>query len=294
LSFLVVMVDCPRLSRAATASGKSGSAVTRSDAQSSKICASADRTRVRLVAHPQRQQNERVIPWLRAGAQFPPIDSAFDEPNGLLVAGGDLSPQRVLDAYRRGIFPWYSDGQPILWWSPDPRTVLYTDEFKVPRSLRKVAKQRRFTIRVDSDFVGVIRGCAAPRDGVRGTWITAEMQRAYVELHRQGYAHSVEAWHAEQLVGGLYGIAIGRMFFGESMFALEPDASKVALVELMALLKIMEVPLIDCQQETAHLTRFGARPIPRQVFAAEVSRLVNLPSAPSVWKAAAQYRPDPP
>ncbi len=235
-----------------------------------------------------------MIPWLRAGAQFPPIDSALDEPNGLLVAGGDLSPRRVLDAYRRGIFPWYSEGQPILWWSPDPRTVLYVDEFKAPRSLRKVAKQRRFDIKVDSDFVGVIRGCAAPRDGVRGTWITAEMERAYVELHRLGYAHSVEAWRAGKLAGGLYGIAIGRMFFGESMFAIEPDSSKVALMELIALLKTMEVPLIDCQQETAHLARFGARPIRRQVFAAEVSRLVNSTSASSVWKAAAQSKSDTP
>jgi leucyl/phenylalanyl-tRNA---protein transferase len=229
-----------------------------------------------------------VIPWLRAGAQFPPIDSALDEPNGLLVAGGDLSPHRLLDAYRLGIFPWYSEGQPILWWSPDPRTVLYTGEFKIPRSLRKVANQQRFAITVDADFAGVIRACAAPRGGVRGTWITEEMVRAYAELHRLGYAHSIEAWRDDGLVGGLYGVSIGRMFFGESMFALEADASKVTLMRLVSLLEAMEMPLIDCQQETAHLARFGARPIPRQVFAAEVSRLVNSPPASSVWKAAAQ------
>jgi leucyl/phenylalanyl-tRNA---protein transferase len=233
-----------------------------------------------------------VIPWLRAGAQFPPIDSALREPNGLLVAGGDLSPQRLLDAYRRGIFPWYGEGQPILWWSPDPRTVLYTEEFKVPRSLRKVANQERFTITVDADFAGVIHGCAAPRDGVTGTWITAEMMRAYVVLYQHGYAHSVEAWRDGRLAGGLYGVGIGRMFFGESMFALEADASKIALMRLVALLRAMEVPLIDCQQETAHLVRFGARPIPRQVFAAEVSRLVNSPPVSSVWKAAPQSNPD--
>jgi leucyl/phenylalanyl-tRNA---protein transferase len=228
-----------------------------------------------------------VIPWLRAGAHFPPIQSALDDPNGLLVAGGDLSTTRLLDAYRHGIFPWYSEGQPILWWSPDPRMVLYLDEFIVPRSLRKVANQRRFEITVDGDFEGVIRACAEPRNGARGTWITGEMTDAYIELHRQGHAHSVEAWREGRLAGGLYGIAIGRMFFGESMFALESDASKVALMRLALLLKEMNVPLIDCQQETAHLSRFGARPISRQVFAAELSRLVNSPQAPNAWKAAA-------
>jgi leucyl/phenylalanyl-tRNA--protein transferase len=233
-----------------------------------------------------------VIPWLRAGTQFPPIASALDDPDGLLAAGGDLSPPRLLEAYRHGIFPWYSEGQPILWWSPDPRMVLYIDEFKVPRSLRKVANKRPFEITVDSDFAGVIGACAGPRDGARGTWITSEMMHAYIDLHRQGHAHSVEAWRDGRLAGGLYGIAIGRMFFGESMFAREPDASKVALMRLVSLLKQLNMPLIDCQQETAHLSRFGARPISRQVFAAELSRLVNSPYAPSVWKAAAQSESD--
>ena len=246
----------------------------------------------KLVAGYQRRHNDRVIPWLRAGAQFPPIDSALDDPDGLLAAGGDLTPPRLLDAYRHGIFPWYSEGQPILWWSPDPRMVLYVDEFKVPRSLRKVANQRRFEITVDVDFAGVITACAAPRDGARGTWITTEMMNAYSELHRQGHAHSVEAWREERLVGGLYGIAIGRMFFGESMFTREPDSSKVALMRLVSLLKRLDVPLIDCQQETAHLSRFGARPISRQVFAAELSRLVNSPHTPSAWKAAALLESD--
>ena len=233
-----------------------------------------------------------MIPWLRAGTQFPPIASALDDPDGLLAAGGDLSPPRLLEAYRHGIFPWYSEGQPILWWSPDPRMVLYIDEFKVPRSLRKVANKRPFEITVDSDFAGVIGACAGPRDGARGTWITSEMMHAYIDLHRLGYAHSVEAWRDGRLAGGLYGIAIGRIFFGESMFAREPDASKVALMRLVSLLEQLNMPLIDCQQETAHLSRFGARPISRQVFAAELSRLVNSPHAPSVWKAAAHSESD--
>ncbi len=233
-----------------------------------------------------------MIPWLRAGTQFPPIASALDDPDGLLAAGGDLSPPRLLEAYRHGIFPWYSEGQPILWWSPDPRMVLYIDEFKVPRSLRKVANKRPFEITVDSDFAGVIGACAGPRDGARGTWITSEMMHAYIDLHRLGHAHSVEAWRDGRLAGGLYGIAIGRMFFGESMFAREPDASKVALMRLVSLLELLNMPLIDCQQETAHLSRFGARPISRQVFAAELSRLVNSPHAPSVWKAAAHSESD--
>jgi leucyl/phenylalanyl-tRNA--protein transferase len=246
-----------------------------------------------LVVLCQRRHNKRVIPWLRAGAQFPPIDSALVDPDGLLAAGGDLSAPRLLDAYRRGIFPWYSDGQPILWWSPDPRTVLYVAEFKAPRSLRKVAKQRRFETTVDRDFAAVIAACAAPREGTRGgTWITSEMMNAYIDLHRQGHAHSVEAWSDGKLAGGLYGIAIGRMFFGESMFARESDASKVALMRLISLLTRLDMPLIDCQQETAHLTRFGARPIPRQVFAAELSRLVNSAQAAGAWKAAALSESD--
>jgi len=246
----------------------------------------------RLVALRQRRHNDRVIPWLRAGAQFPPIDTALDDPEGLLAAGDDLSPTRLLDAYRHGIFPWYSEGQPILWWSPDPRMVLYVDEFKVPRSLRKVANQHRFEVTVDVDFEGVIEACAGPRARSGGTWITPEMMAAYVDLHRLGHAHSVEAWLDERLVGGLYGVAIGHMFFGESMFAREPDASKVALMSLVSLLKELDIPLVDCQQETAHLSRFGARPIAREVFAAELSRLVNSPHTPGAWKAAAASESD--
>ena len=236
-----------------------------------------------LVAAATAPQNARVIPWLRNGA-FPPIDTALDEPNGLLAAGGDLSPARLLAAYRQGIFPWSSSGQPILWWSPDPRMVLFVDEFSAPRSLRKLVAQQRFDISVDSAFREVIEACAEPRRGEEGTWITPTMVDAYCELHRLGHAHSVEAWHHGSLAGGLYGVAIGRMFFGESMFARQANASKVALVHLVELATERTMPLIDCQQETAHLARFGARAIPRREFAARLGRLVNSPEPPGRWQ----------
>ena len=226
-----------------------------------------------------------MIPWLRTGA-FPPVDTALPDPNGLLAAGGDLSPERLLAAYRQGIFPWYGTGQPILWWSPDPRMVLFVDEFVVPRSLRKVVAQRRFDLRVDSAFGRVIVACAEPRTDDGGTWITSAMVDAYSELHRLGHAHSVEAWRCDALVGGLYGVAIGRMFFGESMFTRVPDASKVALVHLIDLLKHRAMPMIDCQQQTEHLARFGARPIPRREFAEEVARLVNSAQPAEPWNQA--------
>ena len=226
-----------------------------------------------------------MIPWLRTGA-FPPVDTALPDPNGLLAAGGDLSAERLLAAYRQGIFPWYGTGQPILWWSPDPRMVLFVDEFVVPRSLRKVVAQRRFDIRVDSAFGRVIEACAEPRTDDGGTWITPAMVDAYSVLHRLGHAHSVEAWRGDALVGGLYGVAIGRMFFGESMFTRVPDASKVALVHLIDLLKHRAMPMIDCQQQTEHLARFGARPIPRREFAEEVARLVNSAQPAEPWNQA--------
>jgi leucyl/phenylalanyl-tRNA--protein transferase len=224
-----------------------------------------------------------LIHWIRGDAAFPPIARALDDPNGLLAAGGDLSPARLLSAYRQGIFPWYSEGQPILWWSPDPRMVLYCDELKVSRSLGRTVNARRFEIRVDTAFDQVIEACALPRIGHRGTWIMPEMVEAYVRLHRLGYAHSVEAWHGEALVGGLYGLAIGRMFFGESMFTRESDASKVALVHLVAMLKRRHMPLIDCQQHTAHLARLGARPIRRRAFAEALSGLVHSPEPVGLW-----------
>lgn len=205
------------------------------------------------------------------------------DPNGLLAASSELNPGLLLDAYRRGIFPWYSEGQPVLWWCPDPRSVLYLDEFRVTRSLRKRVRQGHFELRVDSAFDAVMRGCAQPRAGHAGTWITQDVIDAYTELHRLGYAHSVEAWLDDRLAGGLYGVAIGHMFFGESMFAHESDASKVALVGLVSLLEEKGFPLIDCQQATRHLERFGARSISRARFAEEVSRLVDLEAPAGLW-----------
>lgn len=229
-------------------------------------------------------QNRRVIPWLRPKTPFPPIEHALIEPNGLLAASADVTPARLLDAYRRGIFPWYSGDQPVLWWSPDPRMVLFIDEFRIARSLRKRIKQERWQIRADSAFRAVISACAsAGRRGQTGTWITPAIIDAYTELHGSGYAHSVEAWRDGKLVGGLYGVAIGRMFFGESMFAREADASKVALAHLVALLRTRGVPLVDCQQETAHLASFGARPVARSAFADLVAGLVHSIAPGGPW-----------
>lgn len=234
-----------------------------------------------------------MIPWLRSGA-FPPIDAALDEPNGLLAAGGDLSPERLLAAYRLGIFPWFSSGQPILWWSPDPRMVLFVEEFRVRRSLRKLATQRRFDIGVDSAFRQVIEACARPRADGGGTWITPAMIDAYCELHRLGHAHSVEAWQDGALVGGLYGVAIGRVFYGESMFARRANASKVALVHLIDVVSERAMPMIDCQQATAHLASFGARTIPRREFAERLARLVNSPQSEMPWRKLPASRADQP
>ena len=216
-----------------------------------------------------------MIPWLHPGDPFPPLEAALEEPDGLLAASEDLTPARLLAAYARGIFPWYSAGQPVLWWSPDPRMVLHTAEFKVSRSLRRVVQSARFEIRVDTAFDDVMRACAAPRTDHGGTWITDAVRAGYGALHRQGYAHSVESWREGELVGGLYGVAIGRMFFGESMFARQTDASKVALAHLVRQLRAWEFPLIDCQQQTAHLGSLGARPISRDEFAKAIARLVH-------------------
>ena len=225
-----------------------------------------------------------MIPWLGPDAPFPPLDSALAEPNGLLAASGDLSAARLLDAYGRGIFPWYSDDQPVLWWSPDPRMVLFVEEFRIARSLRKRLKQDPPDIRVDTAFRAVIEACAeVRRPRQSGTWITPSIIEAYTKLHRAGNAHSVEAWRDGRLIGGLYGVAIGRMFFGESMFTLEPDASKIALVHLVGILRTLGFPLIDCQQETEHLASFGARPIPRNEFADRIATLVNSISPTGHW-----------
>ena len=221
-----------------------------------------------------------MIPWLRANTPFPPVEQALDEPNGLLAAGADLSPRRLLDAYRHGIFPWYSEGQPILWWSTHPRMVLFTDEMHISESLRKVLRKRPFEVRINTAFRAVMEQCAALRDGPAGTWIMPEMIDAYERLHRLGHAHSVESWQDGELVGGLYGVQIGRMFFGESMFTRVPNASKVALVHLVERLKPAGFPMIDCQQETEHLASLGARPISRADFVARITALVQQPAMP--------------
>ena len=227
-----------------------------------------------------------MIPWLEPKSPFPPLDAALSKPNGLLAAGGDLSPERLIDAYRHGIYPWYSKGQPLLWWSPDPRMVLYVDEFKLSRSLAKRVKRREFDVRIDTAFNDVIAACASVlRDEQNGTWITQEMAVAYQRLHALGYAHSVEAWRDDELVGGLYGITLGKVFFGESMFTHASDASKVTLAALVALLQQRGVPLIDCQQETEHLASMGARPIARREFARELRDLIHSNAVPAGWTA---------
>ena len=225
-----------------------------------------------------------MIPWLLGRDPFPPVDRALKEPNGLLAAGGDLSEARLLDAYRRGIFPWFSEEDPLLWWSPDPRMVLMVDELRVSRSLRRVLKSGRFRVTLDTAFRDVMAGCAEPRDDEAGTWITPEMTDAYVRLADLGFAHSVEVWLDGDLVGGLYGVAIGRMFYGESMFNRATDASKVALVTLVRQLERWGFEMIDCQMATAHLASLGAREIPRTEFVATLQRLAKLPPVASPWR----------
>ena len=208
----------------------------------------------------------------RPDEPFPPVGQAETEPNGLLAVGGDLSSTRLLNAYRRGIFPWYSADQPILWWSPDPRTVLYPERLKISRSLRKTLRNKPFVVTFDQAFVSVVTACSAPRKYAQGTWITAQMLAAYRELHRIGYAHSVEVWLEERLVGGVYGVALGRVFFGESMFSVARDASKVALVHLVQLLIEQGFRLIDCQVYSDHLISLGAEEISRMRFCHELER----------------------
>jgi leucyl/phenylalanyl-tRNA---protein transferase len=225
-----------------------------------------------------------MIPWLDGHEPFPPVERALRDPNGLLAAGGDLSPQRLLEAYAHGIFPWFSDDDPLLWWSPDPRMVLFLDELHVAKSLRKVIKSRRFTVTFDRAFNDVMAGCAAPRVGEAGTWITREMHAAYALLHRLGFAHSVETWNGDRLVGGLYGVAIGRMFYGESMFASESNASKVAFATLVRQLERWGFEMIDCQMSTDHLASLGAREIPRAEFVSRLARLVRQGEVPVPWR----------
>ncbi len=226
-----------------------------------------------------------MLTWLkRDDLSFPPLETALREPNGLLAAGGDLRPERLLAAYRHGCFPWYQEGQPLLWWSPDPRTVLFPDELHVSRSLRKRMRNGDYRVTFDKAFAEVIQGCAGPRSYADGTWITTPMQDAYVRLHEMGVAHSVEVWQQGQLVGGLYGIAMGELFFGESMFSRATDASKVGFVTLVERLREWGFALIDCQMPTRHLESFGARSIPRAAFAEALAMHLDLPSAAD-WRA---------
>jgi leucyl/phenylalanyl-tRNA--protein transferase len=199
---------------------------------------------------------------------FPDIERAFDVPNGLLAAGGDLSGERLLYAYSHGIFPWFSNGQPILWWSPDPRCVLYADRLHISRRLYRSLRQSGFDIRINSDFDAVVAGCTRSRRGQDGTWITPDMRSAYNALHDEGWAHSIEVWLDDELAGGLYGVAIDRMFFGESMFSAVSNASKAAMVALCFLLVERGVRMLDCQVASPHLMSLGAELIPRREFAA--------------------------
>ena len=245
-----------------------------------------------------------MIPYLGPADPFPPVEHALDRPDGLLAAGGSLTTRRLIDAYRRGIFPWFNEGDPILWWSPDPRTVLRPSHIHISHSLRKRLRRQEFVVTFDRVFTRVLDGCAAPRTGdlstlrqaqgrpeqSRGTtgsgssesrddshtWLGEAMQRAYTALHAAGYAHSIEVWMDGELAGGIYGVALGRMFFGESMFSRRTDASKIAMARLAAQLERWQFPLIDCQLETEHLLSLGAEHMSRRAFVAEVARLTQL------------------
>ena len=225
-----------------------------------------------------------MIPFLDPDEPFPPVECALRDPNGLLAAGADLSPERLLDAYARGIFPWFGDDDPLLWWSPDPRMVLAVSDIRVSRSLRRVLRSGRFDVTMDTAFAEVMAGCAEPRAEQDGTWITPEMTRAYGRLAALGFAHSVEVWSDGRLAGGLYGVAIGRMFFGESMFSRVSDASKVALIHLVRQLERWGLPIIDCQMSTPHLASLGARDVARADFLRDVARLVRQPAVPAPWR----------
>lgn len=215
---------------------------------------------------------------------FPDVELALAEPDGLLAVGGDLSPDRLLSAYSQGIFPWFSGNQPILWWSPNPRAVLFPEDLKISRSLRKRIRKQEYSLSLDEAFEEVVRQCAAPRKDQDGTWITDEMRHAYGRLHEQGYAHSVEVWHQGDLVGGLYGIALGKVFFGESMFSRRSDASKLAFAYLVRQLQLWGYPLIDCQVSSAHLHSLGAVNIDRSEFRRQLSSLVMRIAQPNPWR----------
>ncbi|WP_110655697.1 leucyl/phenylalanyl-tRNA--protein transferase [Salinicola halimionae] len=225
-----------------------------------------------------------MLPWLPPHiVAFPPVNQALDDPDGLLAAGGALTPEWLLNAYRHGIFPWYAEGQPILWWSPNPRMVLFLEEIKVRRSLSKRLRNGGFTVTYDRAFEQVIAACAETRAETGGTWIDDAMRLAYENLHHLGHAHSVEVWQEETLVGGLYGLSIGRIFFGESMFSRAADASKIALVQLAHELRQRDFALIDCQMHTPHLASMGARDIARGTFINYLEDNVNAPNPADLW-----------
>ena len=225
------------------------------------------------------------ITWIRATdppEALPPTRVALAEPNGLLAVGGALTPEWLVHAYLRGVFPWYSDGQPILWWAPDPRFVLFPGEFHLSRSLAKTLRNAGYETRTDSAFAAVVAGCAAPRHGESGTWITPAMHDSYVELHHRGLAHSIETWRSGRLVGGLYGVALGDVFFAESMYHAERDASKVAIARLVDECRERGIVLIDCQMATRHLQSLGARQLPRLEFEALLARHAR--PVPQLWR----------
>lgn len=215
---------------------------------------------------------------------FPPLETALDHPDGLLAVGGDLTPSRIMIAYRRGIFPWYSDDQPILWWSPSERLVLFPEQLKLSLSLRKTIRKQKFTLTMDQHFRQVITQCAAPRRTQKTSWITPEMLEAYCQLHQHGFAHSVETWYNGELVGGLYGIALGKVFFGESMFALMNDASKVAFAHFVKQIQCWGYKMIDCQVRTEHLKSFGAAEIPRPIYRDLLDHLCDTSGHPGPWQ----------
>jgi len=221
---------------------------------------------------------------------FPHPNAA--SPEGVLAIGGDLSPERLLEAYRCGIFPWYSEQDPIIWWSPDPRCVLFPHEIKISHTMRQILRQKRFTITFDHDFPAVIASCQKKRAGQEGTWITEEMKEAYIKLHKLGYAHSVEAWSDGVLAGGLYGISLGRCFFGESMFSQVSNASKAAFITLVKVLQEKEFGLIDCQTRTDHLVSLGAKEIPRPIFLTLLRHLLSYETYWGDWRKIGFYQPD--
>lgn len=223
-----------------------------------------------------------MITWLGDRPYFPATSNALRNPNGLLAAGGALSPEWLIAAYRQGVFPWFNDGEPILWWSPDPRLVVFPREIRVTRSLRKTLRNARYEVRLDSDFSAVIHACAESRRQT-GTWITPSIQAAYIRMHELGFAHSVETWVDGELAGGLYGIALGRVFYGESMFAYRTDASKIAFAHLARFLEQRDFYVIDCQMTTKHLTSLGGREIPREEFVTMLSTLTYEGAPPARW-----------